>query len=454
MDTAGTLQAVEHLLQPKRLNLIESLILQQSLQGISYDSIAQGCGYTGSYIREIGAQLWQEISTALGRKVTKKNLQFALQQCESQSGQEALTRLCKTLIVTQLPVHESQPTFVFPSGPVPLNSSLYIERPPSEALSLAHLRQPGCLIRIKAPRRMGKSSLLLRILAQAATHNYKVVYLDFQGADEAMFTSLDGLLRWFCLHIGRSLALTLKLEDYWEPAIGSKASCKFYLEAVFQQINCPLVLALNEVNRVFEYPKIAPDFLSMLRSWHEEARHNKLWQQCRLILCHSTEIYIQLKLNQSPFNVGVPIALPPFSVAQVQTLVQSYGLGWEDEYSASLLQALLGGHPYLTNLALYTLKNTDLTLTELLQTAPTAAGIYSAHLREQLLMLQIELDLVAALRQIVTAETATRVDSITAYKLESLGLIRLKGDRAEPSCELYRLYFREQLGKTSEVTLL
>ena len=36
-------------------------------------------------------------------------------------------------------------------------------------------------------------------------------------------------------------------------------------------------------------------------------------------------------------------------------------------------------------------------------------------------------------------------DAIAAYKLESLGLIQLEGDLACASCELYHLYFRQQL---------
>ncbi|MGB3637403.1 MAG: AAA-like domain-containing protein, partial [Rivularia sp. (in: cyanobacteria)] len=31
------------------------------------------------------------------------------------------------------------------------------------------------------------------------------------------------------------------------------------------------------------------------------------------------------------------------------------------------------------------------------------------------------------------------------YKLESMGLIQLDGNLSKPSCELYRLYFQENL---------
>lgn len=37
------------------------------------------------------------------------------------------------------------------------------------------------------------------------------------------------------------------------------------------------------------------------------------------------------------------------------------------------------------------------------------------------------------------------LEAIAAYKLESMGLVKLEENQATPSCELYRLYFREQL---------
>jgi hypothetical protein len=118
--------------------------------------------------------------------------------------------------------------------------------------------------------------------------------------------------------------------------------------------------------------------------------------------------------------------------------------------------AVVGGHPYLVNVALYHLCRGEMTLEELLQAAPTPAGIYSHHLLSYLTMLRDEPQLASALQQIVMADGSVRLDAIAqsilpsaivAYKLESMGLIQLDGNRAYPSCELYRLYFRSQLGQ-------
>ena len=83
----------------------------------------------------------------------------------------------------------------FPSGPVPLNSPLYIERKSIEKLATKEVEQPGTVIRIKASRKMGKSSLLARIIAHAQDCGYKTVSLDFQQAEESVFASCTAIKR-------------------------------------------------------------------------------------------------------------------------------------------------------------------------------------------------------------------------------------------------------------------
>ena len=61
----------------------------------------------------------------------------------------------------------------YPDGPVPLDSPFYIERPPIEELAYREIVYPGCLIRIRGPKEMGKSSLMLRLLALLKTKNIK-----------------------------------------------------------------------------------------------------------------------------------------------------------------------------------------------------------------------------------------------------------------------------------------
>lgn len=58
------------------------------------------------------------------------------------------------------------------------------------------------------------------------------------------------------------------------------------------------------------------------------------------------------------------------------------------------------------------------------------------------------------MRQVVMAEESVQIDAIVAYELESVGLIKLQENQAQPSCELYRRYFREHLQHHQTTTAL
>ena len=457
MNVDEVLEAVEQFLLSKQLSPIERFVLRQSWLGYGYSKMAQDCAYGIPHLKEVGSLLWHDLSEALGERVTKKNLHLVLNQyLQNRAGEQQSRGQQEFQTDTGVEHHFAAPIaqtqIEFPSGSVPLDSPLYINRPPVEELACSEITHPGCLSRIKAPRLMGKSSLLNRILARAKAIGYKTVYLDFWEADNAIFASLDKFLRWFCANVGRQLNLNSMLDEYWDEDMGSKVSCKIYFEGyLLKQIDSPIVLALNEVNRVFEHPHIAQDFLPMLRSWHEQAQVVEIWQKLRVMVVHSTEVYVPLKINQSPFNVGLSIGLPPFNSEQVQDLAQRHGLDWTDGSETQQLMAMVGGHPYLVSVALYYLYRGKMTLEKLLQAAPTPAGIYSHHLRGYLAMLRDEPQLASALQQVVTADESVRLEAIAAYKLESMGLVQLDGNQARPSCQLYRLYFREQLEEDDSI---
>ena len=201
--------------------------------------------------------------------------------------------------------------YKYPSGPEPIDSTFYIPRPPIEELAYQEITQSGCLIRIKAASYMGKSSLMYRILDRAESLSYQTVNLDMNQVDASIFTNVDKFLRWFCKSVSQQLNLEPKLDDYWDEEMGSKLSCSIYFQAyLLEHINSPFVLALNEINKIFEYAELTQEFLPLLRSWHESAQYEQAWQKLRLVMIYSTEIYIPLDINQSPCNVGLPLQLP------------------------------------------------------------------------------------------------------------------------------------------------
>jgi transcriptional regulator with XRE-family HTH domain len=333
----------------------------------------------------------------------------------------------------------------FPDGSVALDSPFYIERPSIESDCYQEILKPGSLIRIRGPRQTGKTSLLNRILDYAVQNSYQIIRLNLRNADKSIFTDLNKLLRWVCLNASRQLNLVPNLDEYWDEEIGSKVSCTVYFQSyILERLETNLVISIDEVDTVFNYPDLAEDFLALLREWHEEATIEQSWRKLRLAIAHSTEVYIPLNINQSPFNVGLPLRLPPFNPQQVHNLAQLHSLNWTMEDTDRLV-AMVGGHPYLIRLALYHLAHQDVTLAQLLQSAPTHTGVYSEHLRRCLSNVKQQSELASALKQIVSVETPVKLQPEIVYQLDSMGLIYLDGDRISPSCELYRQYFNANL---------
>ncbi len=331
---------------------------------------------------------------------------------------------------------------LYPSGSVPLDSPFYLERAPMEEQVNQEIRKPGALIRIKAPREMGKTSMLVRILDYAKRLGYRTVSLNFEQVDQAILSDLNQFLRWLCANATRQLRLKPKLDEYWDEDLGSKISCTSYIEDyLLESIDTPLVLALDEVSQIFEHPQVTKDFFPLVRSWYEEAKTLPIWEKLRLVVVHSTEIYVPLQLNQSPFNVGLPIQLDDFNLEEVQQLAQRYGLFWADGEEARQLMSVVGGHPALVNLALYHLSHREITLSQLLETSPTAIGIYFHHLQRHRATLEKQPELAQALDTVLNATEPVPLDPILAYKLSSMGVIKQSGDKVRPSCDLYRQYY-------------
>lgn len=318
----------------------------------------------------------------------------------------------------------------------------YIERP-QDAECYQKILQPGALIRIKAPKLMGKTLLSHRILDYAKSQGYGTVYLNL---NQLPCHDLDVFLQSFCVRVGDNLGLSDQLDKYWSKRLYSKVNCQRYFEQyLLASLSSPVVLCLDEVDRVFPYPDVAGEFLGLLRTWHEDAKNNQLWKNLRLIVVYSTEVYIELDINQSPFNVGEAVELSDFYLDKIQSLARLYGLNLSIE-SGQKLMGMVGGHPYLLNLAFSTLsKNPNMTMEHLLETAPTESGIYRHHLRELLNNLILHPNLLNPFKNLLTTTKALRLDAKATYLLESLGLVRAIGNDCIPRYNLYRQYFSNRL---------
>jgi DNA-binding CsgD family transcriptional regulator len=334
----------------------------------------------------------------------------------------------------------------YPEGYVPLGSKFYIDRNSIESKCYQNIMRSGALIRIKAPQQMGKTSLMKRVLNYAEVQGCHVAYLDFELVEKGVWQDLNRLLQWLCYSISRQVKLPNCLKDYWDDELLSQtANCTSYFEEyLLQKINAPLVLGFDAVDNVFPFTEVAQDFFGMLRNWHESAKSQAIWQRLRLVVAHSTEVYVPLSIHQSPFNIGVAVELPEFTREQVFNLAKTYGLDWQEEQIEQIMN-MVGGHPHLVRLALHHISQGNVAIAQLLETAPTNTGIYGNHLRRCLVNLREDAELLEAVRKVAKEIEPVSLDSLQAYKLHSMGLVKWQDNAVTIRCHLYRQYFSQQI---------
>jgi serine/threonine-protein kinase len=337
-----------------------------------------------------------------------------------------------------LPVAEPE----WPEGRVPHDSKFYIVRPFIEKDSFKHIMTPGALIRIRAPRQMGKTSLLARILYHAQKRGCGTGQISFQLVAATTFSDLPNFLRYFCRNVTRLMKLPNRLDELWDERNDPVDNCTtYFIDHLLTETPGDFVLGLDETDRLFEYPNIAKEFFGMMRGWMDGATNDALWRKFRVVLVHSTECYITLPVNQSPFNIGRGFRLPPFSEKELKRLIARHGLSLNEEIRD--LVDLLAGHPYLIRLALYYVARKEKTVTDIMKEAHTEAGIFSDHLRRHYWNLSQHPQLVNAVKSIVGSRVAVSVDSVAAFQLEGMGLVKRVGNKVAISCELHKRYFQD-----------
>jgi AAA-like domain len=211
---------------------------------------------------------------------------------------------------------------------------------------------------------------------------------------------------------------------------------------LLKELDSPLVLAMDEVESIFE-TEFRSDFFGMLRSWHNSRATRPVWKQLDLALVTSTEPYQLIEnLNQSPFNVGQVIELMDFDAEQVADLNRRHRAPLDTDMERQLM-ALLDGHPYLVRRALYLIASERISVADLFAKATDDRGPFGDHLRYHLFRLHDKPDLIQGLLQVLRHGTCQ--DERIFFRLRGAGLVRREGRAVLPRCRLYGDYFQEHL---------
>ena len=344
---------------------------------------------------------------------------------------------------TEVPPPVSQAQLDMPEGTMDLQSAFYVKRN-SDDIALAAIARPGVTITIKAPRQMGKSSLLIRTMAEAKKLGKRVAFIDFQLFAKATLNNADTFFRQFCALLTVELDLEDKLDEYWKMPLGNSQRCSRYVSRhLLTQLEQPLVLAMDEVESIFD-TEFRSDFFGMLRTWHNNRATEPIWKKLDLALVTSTEPYQLIEnLMQSPFNVGEVIDLQDFTPEQVMHLNQIHGSPLTPGEEQQLMM-LISGHPYLVRRALYLVASKRITAAELFSQATDDRGPFGDHLRYHLFRLYGKKELIDGFNEVIRKNTCP--DDRVFFRLRGAGLVRQEArNKIMPRCSLYAIYFREHL---------
>uniref|UniRef100_UPI003593B84F hypothetical protein n=1 Tax=Chamaesiphon sp. TaxID=2814140 RepID=UPI003593B84F len=90
MTADEALALLDRLLQAQSLRDIQEQVFRHAWEGRTYPDMAELIGYDTGYIRDIGYELWRQLTQVLGEPVTKNNLQAVLRRQRDRSPKLAV----------------------------------------------------------------------------------------------------------------------------------------------------------------------------------------------------------------------------------------------------------------------------------------------------------------------------------------------------------------------------
>jgi hypothetical protein len=331
-----------------------------------------------------------------------------------------------------------------PGGSIALDSPFYITRKGEMALTQRILAE-GSLLRIKGPRQFGKTSLLSRIIQLGGNNGLKVIAFNFQQMNSINIQNLDRLLLQLCVIATSKLGIPNRIKEIWDDEyMDVKLKCTLFFEdVIFKETYQPILLAIDEADRVFEYQGVSSEFFGMLRFWHEESKRNQSWKRLRVAISYSTEAYLAITdLNQSPFNVGIDYELQEFTFDEVKLLTEKHGLELTDLQINEMMEQI-GGHPFLIRKALYELASGNYTFWDLTEKASKDDGPFGDHLRRHYLNLSHDKIYLEVMRNIIFKNYSK--NDLVCNKLRAAGLIKGSTPSFRPGFRIYYDYFKSKM---------
>lgn len=383
---------------------------------------------------------------------------------------------------------------VFRNDALPIDSPYYIRRRLDQKCE-SEIQNIAGFVRLKGVHKIGKTSLLYRIIEKGKSLKYSTIFIDFQDFES---TYLDNVHN-FCIRFCQEIASQLEKEDETNSYFGngnsesnpqnpptnpnisrvyqrlefdldssssqfesdnelsSTTKVKDYFEEEFLTDDTNILLVMDNIDKVFEQETLSQEIGNMLARWHKDGKvpNNKgeKWAKLKMVLAHSTDYYAgSPNINESPLK-GIDIVPNEdefdFREEEIEQLANKYEVQLRQNDSQTI-KSLTGGHPYLIRLSLEYLTNNNNDITNLLNIASTISSPFIKYLRDELLKYLEEYPTYKqAFIQVLTTRSIRVNNDLELQKIEfklgALGLIKKEDNNILPRCQLYKDYFKRVL---------
>lgn len=336
-------------------------------------------------------------------------------------------------------------TLVNPGGALDIDSTCYIPRVSDQQVAES-IYTNRFLATIKGPRQTGKTSLIVRSYAQFLneSEHHHSAFIDFQVLEKEAYANAKTLWKAVVEQMADQLDIWDWEEDWKEERPFNSNVNRFLKRHVLKDPAAQLLLCMDEVDTVFGYP-VYEEFFPSIRAFYNKGAFDKIWKRVKWMLGTSSDPSLFIPdFKQSPFNVGIPIQLQPFSQHQVVEFGEKLNNQISSELSEKTID-YLGGSPFLVHLMLYHLIKHPEREATYFDGTTAGGGIFRDHVHRFLVFFQKDEGMANTMYAITQGKGCSDVG--VADRLAGAGLVKRDATgKVVPFCRLYQEYFEKELG--------
>ncbi len=237
-------------------------------------------------------------------------------------------------------------------GSLPINATSYVNRLADNDLYQGLKNGDFCYV--LNSRQMGKSSLRVKTIQRLQQENIACVTIDMTEIGTHDITPSE----WYASIIdtiltGLNLDDDFDIEELWEAnsqLSHVKRFSKFISEILLPSISQNIVIFIDEIDSTLNLPFNIDDFFAVVRDCYNKRADNSDYQRLTFAMIGvATPADLIKDKKRTPFNIGKPIKLTGFKLAEVEPLAK--GLVDKTTNINKLMEAVLdwtGGQPFLT----------------------------------------------------------------------------------------------------------